>query len=374
MTENGKQIAAQRQADLEQQKQQALQGMPITKEQIMQMAAENNPYRGTAYEQMYMNNPYRMSMYQGDALDFLGDVFGIRTAADDYETQRKLAYEQYNAELAAMAAQNEYNTPEQQAARMREAGMNPDLQGIESNQSVDYNAPESPNYNLNSQERIQSIFGGLMGAVELAFGIVGQVNEIQGSILSRELGVFQAANAAAGAGLTEGDLGQLFSSKKYNKSFVRNLEILKGSPENELRKKAREQAEKELELQAIETENAKKIAKGSPMQQVGKVAKEFVKLYWETEKLNLQNRSQRNQFEKKVNETKNKLIDTLYNDANDPEGTEWSRAMSTALLIGMGSQADMGIGAGIGLAGKAIGGAAKLFRKPSPINIIKFPG
>ena len=83
------------------------------------------------YQSLYDANPYRNLTYnQSGWQKFLG-ALGFRTSYDDFVEQAQLNAAEYDAGIASMQFQNEYNSPAAEANRMRAAGLNPDLQGIQ---------------------------------------------------------------------------------------------------------------------------------------------------------------------------------------------------------------------------------------------------
>lgn len=67
-------------------------------------------------------------------------LFGTFSKQDEALFNRQMAEAQTLADIAIMEYQNEYNDPAEQAKRMRMAGLNPDLHGVDSNQSADASA------------------------------------------------------------------------------------------------------------------------------------------------------------------------------------------------------------------------------------------
>lgn len=83
------------------------------------------------YQDLYDSNPYRQLTYnQSGWQKFLGSI-GFRTSYDDFVEQAQINAAEYDAGIASMQFQNEYNSPAAEANRMRAAGLNPDLQGIQ---------------------------------------------------------------------------------------------------------------------------------------------------------------------------------------------------------------------------------------------------
>lgn len=81
------------------------------------------------YDQLYAANPYNNLTYNRSGWQALVSALGFRTDYDRWLEDAQVNAAEYNAQVAQMKQQNEFNSPEAQAARMREAGQNPDLLG-----------------------------------------------------------------------------------------------------------------------------------------------------------------------------------------------------------------------------------------------------
>ena len=93
---------------------------------------ETNPYaEGTRYYDLWENNPYRQPTTQQTIWDNIANDFGFRSSYDIAEAQRLQAFNEYNAQIAQLKTEDEYNSEQAKAARMRAAGQNPDLLGTE---------------------------------------------------------------------------------------------------------------------------------------------------------------------------------------------------------------------------------------------------
>lgn len=90
------------------------------------------------------------NLYGKKSIDSSGNVYGISTSGtgifgtftkeDEARYSREMAQAQTLADIEIMKYQNEYNSPVAQAQRMREAGINPDLNGIDNMGSADASA------------------------------------------------------------------------------------------------------------------------------------------------------------------------------------------------------------------------------------------
>lgn len=99
---------------------------------------ENLSHDNKMYDALFKSNPYTNLTYNKSSWqDFLGRL-GFRTDYDRWLEDAQVNKAEYDAQIQSIIQQNEFNSPEEQAKRMREAGLNPDLlgtQGVESSAS-----------------------------------------------------------------------------------------------------------------------------------------------------------------------------------------------------------------------------------------------
>lgn len=119
----------------------------------------SNPYDsafdGTRFEQMARNNPYLNYNYELGLWDRIGNTFGFRTNEDKVREQMEQASRDYNAQLYQLQSEDQYNSPSEQANRMRQAGMNPDLLGTDSVAPAGEFAQEQTSPDLSSNDNTQ---------------------------------------------------------------------------------------------------------------------------------------------------------------------------------------------------------------------------
>lgn len=133
----------------------------------------------------YTNIQYRQSPWQ----KFLSTKLGLRTGYDTALEQASLQSREYLAGLLQQQYQNEYNDPAAQAARMRQAGLNPDLLGTEG--VADSATPPADNSVMSPdtfaadsvpvQEIVQTAstaFGALESAVTSAFSVAQSLQSL----------------------------------------------------------------------------------------------------------------------------------------------------------------------------------------------------
>lgn len=85
---------------------------------------------GSEYDRLFQANPYRNLQYKESLWQKLVSALGFRTDADRWREDAQVNSAEYDAGIFSMMQQNQFNSPESQAARMRQAGLNPDLLGL----------------------------------------------------------------------------------------------------------------------------------------------------------------------------------------------------------------------------------------------------
>lgn len=82
------------------------------------------------YDSLYQANPYRNLTYNKSWWQNLLESMGFRTGYDTWREQAEVNSREYDARIAELMQQNQFNDPTAQAQRERAAGINPDLLGI----------------------------------------------------------------------------------------------------------------------------------------------------------------------------------------------------------------------------------------------------
>lgn len=136
----------------------------------------------------YTNIDYRHTWWQ----QFL-EGLGFRTNYDAFRESMAVNAKEYEAQLAEKAHNEEYDSPSAQNARLRAAGINPDLAGETSSgesspMEPDPNAPIAPE--ASDFNKLSQFFNGVMGALTTAIGFtkdVLSISQIQNSIDSGKI-------------------------------------------------------------------------------------------------------------------------------------------------------------------------------------------
>ena len=139
----------------------------------------------TRYAELVKSNPYRNVVYNESPWQSFLSMLGFRTNADAYRESMKLQSLEYLNQLDQKAYNEDYESPTSEAARARQAGLNPDLTGVEGVNGAspmidDGNPPITPE----SEEGLPfTIANGIMTAFSSALGMVSTFQGIRGSHL-----------------------------------------------------------------------------------------------------------------------------------------------------------------------------------------------
>lgn len=85
------------------------------------------PQLGPRYQAMLDANPYRNQTYEKSGWQNLLSAMGFRTQADAFKENMAVQAAEYDASIAQKAYDESFNSPTAQTARMRAAGLNPDI-------------------------------------------------------------------------------------------------------------------------------------------------------------------------------------------------------------------------------------------------------
>lgn len=155
------------------------------------MPSSGVPQVGGKYQTLIDANPYRNREYRVSPWQQFWQALGFRTQADAWQENMATQAAEYDAAIMQKQYDEQYNSPQEQVARMRAAGLNPDIDGgssIDSGQAVAL--PEDPSTPMQSSGwdgTPESLAHGVLGAFSSALGIVSTFQGIQGKHLSNVL-------------------------------------------------------------------------------------------------------------------------------------------------------------------------------------------
>lgn len=134
----------------------------------------------------YVNRDYYTSPMQG----FLG-LLGFRTGSDAWRENMATQAAEYEAQMALKQYDEEYNLPINQVARLRAAGINPDLSGgdgISSGEAAKLgDDPSTPMQSVGDEGKLMEFANGVLSCVSMAAGIAGTIENIRGIHLDNVL-------------------------------------------------------------------------------------------------------------------------------------------------------------------------------------------
>lgn len=139
-----------------------------------------NPYEvGSRAYEMYENNPYTYDTFtrKKTGWDTFVNAWGFRSGYDAALDEWLAAGKDYDAQLAEIDAADRYNSPEEQAARMRNAGQNADLLGTGNVAEAEEfaNKEAKPNVNAPGQFEIADIISSIGKAFTFASGMTSEI-------------------------------------------------------------------------------------------------------------------------------------------------------------------------------------------------------
>lgn len=173
-------------------------------------AGKDNPFVGTPYESMWENNPYVSSYYEPTFWDNLG----LSNKAKDANAEYNRLYNEYVSGLYEQMYQDEYNSESAQAQRQREAGLNPDLNGVTPSQAGEVQSPNAGmNPALNGQSPAVHNLQNLGSILSFAFSAYQGLSNLGITKNTAELQNF--------AKLTE--LAKPFVTQSYAEAFLNGM-------------------------------------------------------------------------------------------------------------------------------------------------------
>lgn len=144
------------------------------------------PNLGDKYSSLVAANPYRNQAYNKSPWQNFLTSLGIRTQADAWQENMNVQAAEYDAALAQKAYNEKFESPAAEAARMREAGLNSDLQGIGdvAGASPMGEDPSTPMQSSGDEGMLMTVANGVLNAFTTAVGVVGSIQNIATTGLS----------------------------------------------------------------------------------------------------------------------------------------------------------------------------------------------
>lgn len=130
------------------------------------------------YDALYKANPYNNLSYNRSGWQAFLSALGFRTDYDRWTEEQQVNKNEYDAQVASIIQQNQFNSPEEQAQRMRDAGMNPDLlgtQGVSDSaspvQDVNGMSPNTGDEFGDAFTKVQNFASSIMGLFQIGTGL-----------------------------------------------------------------------------------------------------------------------------------------------------------------------------------------------------------
>lgn len=148
------------------------------------MSSAKEDLKGTQYEDLLNSNPYENMDYQNGIWDSLGDFFGFRTGQDKLREDLSLRSSEFISQVMSLKREEEYNSEAAKVARMKAAGLNPDLQGLgDASQASEFSEPEnSPESNDGSEglRAVQTAASLVFSGLDMATGLFTTLSKLKG--------------------------------------------------------------------------------------------------------------------------------------------------------------------------------------------------
>lgn len=156
----------------------------------IEQVRDNSPVPSGIDPSQWSANPYANYDYKHSWWQKLIEGIGLRSKWDAYRENMAMNSAEYQSQLAEKAHNEEYDSPEAQNARLRAAGINPDLagetsSGESSSMQPDPNAPiasepDNPMATIGTfTNMVMSAFTGSIGLANNIVGLLGNTEEVQ---------------------------------------------------------------------------------------------------------------------------------------------------------------------------------------------------
>lgn len=155
-----------------------------------------NPYASaqSSSDELGSHGMYRTSPWE----QFLRSL-GLRTGQDSWNENMQIQANEFQSALEQKQYDEQYNLPVNEVARMRAAGINPDLNGGDAISPGDAQPlgedPSTPMHSGTDVGIISDFANGVLGAVSSAVGIVGSIQGITSTRLTNSLKAIENESA-----------------------------------------------------------------------------------------------------------------------------------------------------------------------------------
>lgn len=180
-----------------------------------------------------VQNPYRAQLeknsYQQSWWDKLGNWIGFNTKEDSYRLELERLAKEWDSNAQMQNVTDDYNSEASQASRQRAAGINPDLNGVDSG-AASSSVPSSPDSaglapieQMTTFQEVEPVISTVSGIVRSALGnvsgLLGMFQDLRSRSLSNDASLLNNITSAY-------DFG--FSSAEKNHKFEDVLKEIEG--------------------------------------------------------------------------------------------------------------------------------------------------
>lgn len=180
-----------------------------------------------------VQNPWRAQLennsYQQSWWDKIGNWIGFNTKEDSYRLELERLAKEWDSNMQLQNVTDDYNSEASQAARQRAAGINPDLNGVDSG-SASSSVPSSPDSavlapieQMTTFQEVEPVLSTVSGIVRNALGdvsgLLGMFQDLRSRSLSNDASLLNNITSAY-------DFG--FSTSEKSKKFEDVLKEIEG--------------------------------------------------------------------------------------------------------------------------------------------------
>ena len=204
----------------------------LTNVDLGKYSGVQNPWRA-----QLENNSYHQSWW-----DKVGNWIGFNTKEDSYRLELERLAKEWDTKVQLQNVTDEYNSESSQAARQRAAGINPDLNGVDSG-SASSSVPDSPDSaglapieQMTTFQEVEPVLSTVSGIVRTAFGnvsgLLGMYQDLRSRSLSNDASLLNNITSAYDFGFSSAEKNQKFEDVLKHiegKTDLSNYELIDGS-------------------------------------------------------------------------------------------------------------------------------------------------
>ncbi len=192
-----------------------------------------------------VQNPWRAQLennsYQQSWWDRVGNWIGFNTKEDSYRLELERLAKEWDSKMQLQNVTDEYNSEDAQASRQREAGLNPDLNGVDAGAASSSvpSAPDSsglaPIEQKTTFDEVQPVLSTVANAVTTAFGsvsgMIGLFQDINSRKLANDNSLLNNISRAYDFGFNTAEKNQRFEDvlSSIQKTNLDDYELVDGS-------------------------------------------------------------------------------------------------------------------------------------------------